>query len=260
MGLRTGHLKSGAPCRGERVAKYNRLMDIEAELQGQWRDLPVCWHSVSGGTHGINKTFSQQRYIRNFQMMYWNEVCVYSKTALILGYFSCQPLFWVSSKQHCRFFQAFMFKAIWMSVSAYVVYNGPHHRTPTPAVSISSLIPFFKGCSAHLNANADKMCPWATQRIFLGLPVAVPSVSFDRALRRCFISSISLSSLSETWFGVLNDKVALLALQAWDLLVLIIRSSYSPFSHPSLQIFHGRCWSRFLEFLSFRTSATVNPS
>lgn len=32
VGLRTGHLKSGAPCRGERVAKYNRLMDIEADL------------------------------------------------------------------------------------------------------------------------------------------------------------------------------------------------------------------------------------
>lgn len=33
VGLGTGHLKSGAPCRGERVAKYNRLMDIEAELK-----------------------------------------------------------------------------------------------------------------------------------------------------------------------------------------------------------------------------------
>ncbi|GAM91359.1 hypothetical protein ANO11243_094080 [Dothideomycetidae sp. 11243] len=33
VGLRTGHLKSGAPCRGERVAKYNRLMDIEDELR-----------------------------------------------------------------------------------------------------------------------------------------------------------------------------------------------------------------------------------
>ena len=33
MGLGTGHLKSGAPCRGERVAKYNRLMDIEAEIE-----------------------------------------------------------------------------------------------------------------------------------------------------------------------------------------------------------------------------------
>ncbi|OJJ45050.1 hypothetical protein ASPZODRAFT_70126 [Penicilliopsis zonata CBS 506.65] len=32
VGLRTGHLKAGAPCRGERVAKYNRLMDIEADL------------------------------------------------------------------------------------------------------------------------------------------------------------------------------------------------------------------------------------
>lgn len=35
VGLRTGHLKSGAPCRGERVAKYNRLMDIEDELRGR---------------------------------------------------------------------------------------------------------------------------------------------------------------------------------------------------------------------------------
>lgn len=35
VGLGAGHLKSGSPCRGERVAKYNRLMDIEAELQLQ---------------------------------------------------------------------------------------------------------------------------------------------------------------------------------------------------------------------------------
>lgn len=33
VGLRTGHLKSGSPCRGERVVKYNRLMDIEDELK-----------------------------------------------------------------------------------------------------------------------------------------------------------------------------------------------------------------------------------
>ena len=32
VALGTGHLKSGSPCRGERVVKYNRLMDIEAEL------------------------------------------------------------------------------------------------------------------------------------------------------------------------------------------------------------------------------------
>ncbi|CZT16617.1 related to enolase [Ramularia collo-cygni] len=29
VGLRAGHLKSGAPCRGEHVVKYNRLMEIE---------------------------------------------------------------------------------------------------------------------------------------------------------------------------------------------------------------------------------------
>ena len=33
VGLGTGHLKSGSPCRGERVAKYNRLMDIEDEIK-----------------------------------------------------------------------------------------------------------------------------------------------------------------------------------------------------------------------------------
>ena len=27
-----GQLKSGAPCRGERLAKYNRLLEIEHEL------------------------------------------------------------------------------------------------------------------------------------------------------------------------------------------------------------------------------------
>ena len=32
VALNTGHLKSGAPCRGERLAKYNRLLEIEEEL------------------------------------------------------------------------------------------------------------------------------------------------------------------------------------------------------------------------------------
>jgi enolase len=32
VGLGTGQLKAGAPARGERVAKYNRLLRIEAEL------------------------------------------------------------------------------------------------------------------------------------------------------------------------------------------------------------------------------------
>lgn len=38
VGLGTGHLKSGAPCRGERVAKYNRLMDIEQDLKADNKD------------------------------------------------------------------------------------------------------------------------------------------------------------------------------------------------------------------------------
>jgi len=32
VALETGHLKSGAPCRGERVEKYNQLLRIEEEL------------------------------------------------------------------------------------------------------------------------------------------------------------------------------------------------------------------------------------
>jgi enolase len=33
----TGQIKTGAPCRGERVSKYNRLLAIEEELKGQAR-------------------------------------------------------------------------------------------------------------------------------------------------------------------------------------------------------------------------------
>jgi len=35
VALKTGFIKAGAPCRSERVAKYNRLMEIEAELGDQ---------------------------------------------------------------------------------------------------------------------------------------------------------------------------------------------------------------------------------
>jgi enolase len=32
VGLKTGQIKTGAPCRSERLAKYNQLMRIEEEL------------------------------------------------------------------------------------------------------------------------------------------------------------------------------------------------------------------------------------
>jgi len=32
VGLSTGQIKTGAPCRGERLAKYNQLLRIEEEL------------------------------------------------------------------------------------------------------------------------------------------------------------------------------------------------------------------------------------
>lgn len=33
VGLHTGHLKSRAPCRGERVAKYDRLIDVDDDIK-----------------------------------------------------------------------------------------------------------------------------------------------------------------------------------------------------------------------------------
>ena len=42
VGIRAGHLKSGSPCRGERVAKYNRLMDIEEEIN---RKTTACMYA-----------------------------------------------------------------------------------------------------------------------------------------------------------------------------------------------------------------------
>ena len=34
VGLRTGQIKTGAPCRSERLSKYNQLLRIEEELGG----------------------------------------------------------------------------------------------------------------------------------------------------------------------------------------------------------------------------------
>ena len=49
VGLRTGHLKSGSPCRGERVAKYNRLMDIEDELRRSGQEMIFAGPSFGTG-------------------------------------------------------------------------------------------------------------------------------------------------------------------------------------------------------------------
>jgi enolase len=35
VALNTGYIKTGAPCRGERTAKYNRLLAIEDMLQSK---------------------------------------------------------------------------------------------------------------------------------------------------------------------------------------------------------------------------------
>ncbi|GBF87758.1 enolase [Raphidocelis subcapitata] len=49
VGLSTGHIKSGAPCRSERMAKYNQLLRIEEEMGEEapyagssWRFVPIA--------------------------------------------------------------------------------------------------------------------------------------------------------------------------------------------------------------------------
>ncbi|KAK5189316.1 hypothetical protein LTR96_010898 [Exophiala xenobiotica] len=45
VGIGCGHLKAGAPCRGERVVKYNRLMDNEGQLQARKIDISYAVES-----------------------------------------------------------------------------------------------------------------------------------------------------------------------------------------------------------------------
>jgi enolase len=41
VGTGCGHLKTGAPARGERVAKYNRLLEIAASAPGLRYGMPA---------------------------------------------------------------------------------------------------------------------------------------------------------------------------------------------------------------------------
>nr|KAJ0193813.1 hypothetical protein LSAT_V11C800418030 [Lactuca sativa] len=43
VGLGTGQIKAGAPCRGERLAKYNQLIRIEEEIGDQARYVGDDW-------------------------------------------------------------------------------------------------------------------------------------------------------------------------------------------------------------------------
>ncbi|KAJ5593929.1 enolase [Penicillium hispanicum] len=51
VGLRTGHIKSGAPCRGERVAKYNRLMEIEETLLARGEEFVYAGNNFRRAFH-----------------------------------------------------------------------------------------------------------------------------------------------------------------------------------------------------------------
>ncbi|KAF2103042.1 enolase [Rhizodiscina lignyota] len=54
VALNTGHLKSGAPCRGERVVKYNRLMDIEAQLKVEHKSYIYAGDSFSSPSKRVD--------------------------------------------------------------------------------------------------------------------------------------------------------------------------------------------------------------
>jgi enolase len=51
VGLGTGQIKAGAPCRSERVAKYNRLLRIEEELGDRARYAGLAAFPISHGAH-----------------------------------------------------------------------------------------------------------------------------------------------------------------------------------------------------------------
>jgi enolase len=53
VGLGTGHLKSGAPARGERIVKYNRLMDIESELKAAGKP---CIYAGTDFSHPLKRS------------------------------------------------------------------------------------------------------------------------------------------------------------------------------------------------------------
>lgn len=48
VGLGCGHLKSGAPARGERLAKYNRLLAIENLLELRSKKVGRNLHKYAG--------------------------------------------------------------------------------------------------------------------------------------------------------------------------------------------------------------------
>lgn len=47
VGLATGQIKTGAPCRSERMAKYNQLLRIEEELGGKAKYAGLNWRKAS---------------------------------------------------------------------------------------------------------------------------------------------------------------------------------------------------------------------
>jgi triosephosphate isomerase len=56
VGLRTGQIKTGAPCRSERLAKYNQLIRIEEELGSDCTFAGKTWSAFSGaGAKGLPK-------------------------------------------------------------------------------------------------------------------------------------------------------------------------------------------------------------
>ena len=47
VGLSVGHLKTGAPCRSERMAKYNQLLRIEEEMGAEAKYAGANWRFIA---------------------------------------------------------------------------------------------------------------------------------------------------------------------------------------------------------------------
>ncbi|KAF4465329.1 Enolase [Fusarium albosuccineum] len=78
IGLRTGHSKSGAPARGERAAKYNCLLDIEAELRAKGEEFAYAGENFRFGgggratkwpttRHPICSGLNESKFLKNYR-------------------------------------------------------------------------------------------------------------------------------------------------------------------------------------------------
>eukprot|EP00438_Fugacium_kawagutii_P020960 Skav207090 [mRNA] locus=scaffold1067:64449:67448:- [translate_table: standard] len=55
VGLRTGQIKTGAPCRSERLSKYNQLLRIEEELGDRCTYAGTAFRNIGSPAFGMKR-------------------------------------------------------------------------------------------------------------------------------------------------------------------------------------------------------------